>query len=110
VAANESPAPPAAVHPASALLTSGLDQVARDVRVQSALRVDLAKQLAAKEIGQAADADPEVARQLVLAKNALAAADTAAAAWQHDLAAASAWWTACLADLASRNPEANGQA
>jgi hypothetical protein len=106
---NSEAAPPtvqqAAISAAGALGPS-LEQVARDARVLAAARTDLAKQLAAKEIGQAADTDPEVASQLAAAITALSGASVAAAAWHRDLSAASAWWEACLADLARRHPEA----
>jgi hypothetical protein len=110
VAKKDSAAPGPAAS-AGATLSAGafqppLDQVARDMRMIAASRADLGKQLAAREVGRAADADPEVAAQLAQAVAALSGADNAAAAWQRDLSAAAAWWEACLADLAKRHPEA----
>lgn len=77
---------------------------ARDGRVAAAGRAEL-RQLAARDLGKVADADPELRGRLTRVSQAATEADSAAAAWHQALAEATEQWEASLADFAQLHPD-----
>lgn len=82
-----------------AAFTGLVDDSARRLRVGSALRTEVGKLLAAKDLRKIADADTDLSAAISRHAAALAAAEEAGSSWQKDLAAATKQWEAQLAEL-----------
>jgi hypothetical protein len=89
----------AATTAAGSALSGLLTGAARDTRVVAGVRADIGSRLSATDLGKIADSDPTLTAGLAAAAAAFAAADTAAARWQADLAEATKSWDALLSEL-----------